>query len=116
MIFTTVGCAYFSQDTEQLVNEKVDGKKGCESSLLPVLIPDQITITLSQKKDKKTWFYIGEDTSWEQPSVDIVLTKVSPPGVINLEFRQLKSMLGADALFINNTPIILTIAFFRSNS
>ena len=71
-------------DTEQLVNDKVDvfwkGIEGGASKRGQVsltfgpfvrgLISDQIIITMSEKKTKKSWFYTGEeDVPWEQWSV-----------------------------------------------
>jgi hypothetical protein len=69
------------------------------------LISDQIIITMSEKKTKKSWFYTGEeDVPWEQWSVSILSSPESGYNsshrIINAELRQPKSTLGTDPSFI----------------
>ena len=65
------------------------------------LISDQIIVTMSEKKTKKSWFYTGEeDVPWERWSVSILSLPecdYNPSHrVINAELRQPKSTLGKD--------------------
>ncbi|KIM49851.1 hypothetical protein M413DRAFT_117035 [Hebeloma cylindrosporum] len=69
--------AVSDQETEQLVDEKVDAFwKGLEGGFSK---RGQIIVTISEKKPKKNWFSIGEEeVPWEQ-------------WVINAELRQPKT-------------------------
>ncbi|KIM34978.1 hypothetical protein M413DRAFT_449969 [Hebeloma cylindrosporum] len=73
--------AVSDQETEQLVDEKVDAFwKGLEGGFSK---RGQIIVTISEKKPKKNWFSIGEEeVPWEQ-------------WVINAELRKARSALAS---------------------
>ena len=66
---------------------------------------DQIIVTMSERKTKKSWFYTGEeDVPWEQWSASILSLLESDYNsshrVINAELRQPKSVLGTQPFFL----------------